>query len=403
MEKYIYTAYDSAGSKHQGELSAVSLESAAHKLKGEGLIPVKIDTFDAGTTKMRALLQFRRTPSLADIEFLTSQLSLLLRSGIKIDRALKTIQKGGMNTKLRTILDDVYEDIRRGVPLSLCLEKNADLFDPVYVSIVRIGEATGRLADVFEYLAANLSFRQKVLAKTRQAMIYPSIILLVCFFSIVFILNFIIPRFATIFTGMKTVPFYTNLLLVFSDVFTRYQFLIFPLLICLAIFLIRSRKKYGYKRLVDLILIKVPILRQLCYSLENLRFVSALAILLKSGVLLTEALDHAVKSVGNVHVRKKLLMLQKEVKEGNRLSDAIARTAFLPDTFTGLIEIGEQTGNLSGVFSEMEERLRASYENRVTSLITLVEPVLIILMGLIVGSVVVAMLLSMVTISDINF
>jgi type II secretory pathway component PulF len=124
---------------------------------------------------------------------------------------------------------------------------------------------------------------------------------------------------------------------------------------------------------------------------------------LKSGVLLTEALDHAVKSVGNVHVRKKLLMLQKEIKEGHRLSDSIAKTGFLPDTFTGLIEIGEQTGNLTGVFSDMEERLRASYENRVTNLITLVEPVLIILMGLIVGSVVVAMLLSMVTISDINF
>ena len=147
----------------------------------------------------------------------------------------------------------------------------------------------------------------------------------------------------------------------------------------------------------------MPITRGLCYTLENLRFASSLAILLKSGVVLTEALDHAVRSVGNVYIRKKLLMVEKEIREGNKLSDSMAKANFLPDIFTGLIEVGEQTGNLSEVFSEMEQRLRATYENSVTSFVTLIEPVMIILMGLIVGSVVVTMLLSMVSISDINF
>jgi type II secretory pathway component PulF len=403
MEKFSYTAYDGAGARHQGELAAINVESARFKLKERGLILVDIARSDTATSKFTKLLQLNPKPKFSDIELLTSQLSLLLKNGIKIDRALEAARKGIKNNNLKKIVDEVYDDIRRGTPLSLSLEKNATVFDPLYVSIVRIGEVTGRLADVFADLAANLNFRQKIRAQTRQAMIYPSVIFMVCVLAVVFIFNYIVPKFSVLFSGIENLPIYTNILLVASDMFRNYQLIILPALIGLAILIMRVRKKDRFRRLTDALVLKMPITRGLCYTLENLRFASSLAILLKSGVVLTEALDHAVRSIGNVYIRKKLLMVEKEIREGGKLSDSMAKADFLPDVFTGLIEVGEQTGNLSEVFSEMEQRLRATYENSVTSFVTLIEPVMIIIMGLIVGSVVVTMLLSMVSISDINF
>lgn len=403
MERFIYTAYDGAGARHQGELSAINTESAKFKLKDLGLIPVKIGQADATANKINEFLQFNGRPKSADVEFLTSKLSLLLKNGIKIDRALEIAKKGITNNRLRKIVDEVYDDIRRGTPLSRSLEKNPDVFDSLYVSIVRIGEATGQLADVFADLAANLNFRQKISAKTRQAMIYPSIIFIVCLLSILFIFNFIVPKFSVLFSGMRDLPIYTDILIRMSDIFRRYQFIMFPGIIGLSILMVRIRKKDRFKRWIDVLALRIPITRQLCYTLENLRFTSSLAILLKSGVVLSEAFDYAVKAIGNVFLRKQLMIVKNEIKQGKKLSVAMAKTGFLPDMFDGLMEVGEQTGNLSEVFFEMEKRLKGLYEDRVTSLITIIEPIMIILMGLIVGSVVIVMLLSMVSINDINF
>ncbi|MBC2696414.1 MAG: type II secretion system F family protein [Desulfobacteraceae bacterium] len=403
MKNFVYTAYDGAGAKHQGELSAINIESAKFKLKELGLIPVKIDYVDNAANKVNELLQFNRGPRLSEVEFLTSQLSLLLKNGIKIDRALEIAKKGIRNNRLRKIVDEVCDDVRRGTPLSVSLEKNLDVFDLLYVSIVRIGEATGRLPDIFADLASNLNFRQKISVKTRQAMIYPSIIFIVCLLSVLFIFNFIVPKFTVFFSGMKDLPIYTDILLGVSDIFRKYQFIMLSTIVGFSILIVRIRKKDRFRNLMDVAALRVPITRQLCYTLENLRFTSSLAILLKSGVVLTEALDYAIKSIGNIFLRKQLMIVKNEIKQGKKFSAAMAKTGFLPDVFDGLMEVGEQTGNLSEVFSEMEKRLRSLYEERVTSLITVIEPIMIIFMGLVVGSVVVVMLLSMVSISDINF
>ena len=403
MEKFIYTAYDGAGARHQGELSAINTESAKFKLKELGLIPVKIDHVDTAANKVNELLQFNRRPRFSDVEFLTSQLSLLLKNGIKVDRALEIAKKGIRNNRLAKIVDEVYDDVRRGTPLSVSLEKNLDVFESLYVSIVRIGEATGRLPDIFADLAANLNFRQKISAKTRQAMIYPSIIFIVCLMSVLFVFNFIVPKFSVLFSGMTNVPVYTDILLAASDMFIRYQFIMLAAIVGLSVLMFRIKRGDRFRRLMDVVVLRVPITRQLCYTLENLRFTSSLAILLKSGVVLTEALEYAVKSIGNIFLRKQLMIVKDEIKQGKKFSVAMAKTGFLPDVFDGLMEVGEQTGNLSEVFSEMEKRLRSLYEDRVAGLITVIEPIMILVMGLVVGSVVVVMLLSMVSISDINF
>ncbi|RLB67096.1 MAG: hypothetical protein DRH03_11420, partial [Deltaproteobacteria bacterium] len=164
MRNFTYTAYDGAGTRRQGELVAGSRESAKFKLKERGLVPVEINREGGAADRVNKLFQFNRRASLADVEILTSQLSLLLKNGVKVDRALENVGKGIKNSQLKKIVGQVCDEIKRGVSLSRALEKNPTVFDSLYVSVVRIGEATGKLAEIFAKLAANLSFRQKVSA-----------------------------------------------------------------------------------------------------------------------------------------------------------------------------------------------------------------------------------------------
>jgi type II secretory pathway component PulF len=403
MDKFVYTAYNKAGVRRQGELSAINMESAKFKLKELDLIPVKLDQVNVAQRKFRLPLQVSRKPRFSDLELFTSQLALLLKNGIKIDRALESTQKGIKNIGFRKIMRQVHDDVRKGTPLSASLEKFPHTFDPLYTSIVKIGEATGRLSDVFADLAGNLSFRKKISAKTRQAMLYPAIIFVVCLLAVLFIFNFIVPKFSVLFANINELPIYTHVLLVVSEIFKKYQFLGLAAVIISLIILAKFSKNRRFKRMIDRLLLNIPVVRPLCYTLENFRFSSSLAVLLKSGVVLSDAFDYAVRSIGNVFLQKQLMLVTKEIKQGQKLSAAMAKTGFLPEIFEGLLEVGEQTGNLGEVFSEIEARMRDRYENSVTSLITLIEPVMILVMGLIVGSVVVVMLLSMVSISDIDF
>jgi general secretion pathway protein F len=226
---------------------------------------------------------------------------------------------------------------------------------------------------------------------------------MVCILSIVFIFNFVVPKFEVLFAGMKSLPIYTDILLTVSRVFTQYQWLILVLVVGIPLWVKQMNKIVFVKALLDTLMIKTPVLRYLAYSLENLRFVSSMAILLKSGVLLVDALGYSIRSIGNRRIQMQLLSARDEVRQGKKLSETLARTGFLPDIFIGVIEVGEQTGNLTEIFTDMEDRFKDDYEHRLNGMITLLEPIMILVMGLIVGSVVVIMLLSIVSVNDLNF
>ena len=405
MNQYTYTAYDVSGARHQGEISAINIQSAQFKIKEMGLVPVKLDALSALQASVSSRFQIlaRIKPGLSDVEFFSSQMSLLLKNGIRIDKALETTVKTIRNVQFKRAATQIHGDIRSGIALSRSLEKFPDIFDPMYISIASIGEATGKLAGAFEQIAANLSFRKNIRSKTRQALIYPAVIFMVCVLSIVFIFNFVVPKFEILFSGMKTLPIYTEILLTVSRYFTEYQWWILIIVIGIPLWIKQMNRIQAVKSLLDMMLIKIPILRYLSYSLENLRFVSSMAILLKSGILLVDALGYSIRSIGNVRVQKQLLSARGEVKQGKKLSEALARTDFLPDIFIGVIEVGEQTGNLTEIFTDMETRFKDDYENRLSAMITLLEPIMILVMGIIVGSVVVIMLLSIVSVNDLSF
>lgn len=403
MESFTYRAYDAGGTIHQGELTALDLASARFKLKEQGLIPISIRKPDRAAEGLKRLFNVDRRPGLADLEFATAKLSLLLKNGVKIDRALGLVTKGIRNRRFGKVMDGVHEDVRKGTVLSKALEKHPDLFGPLYVSIVKIGEATGNLSGAFADISGNLAFTRDIRAKTRQALVYPSVILVTCLGAVLFIFNFIVPKFSTIFMDADQLPVYTALLLGVSDFFRQYQILLGVGLLGVLLAMLRFRRNAWLKNALDAAVLKIPVLKPIAATNEALRFTSALAVLLRSGVVLSDALDYAVRAVGNRFLQKRLALVRNDVRKGTPLSESLDKTGFMPDDFEGLVAVGEQAGNLSEIFSEMEARLRTIYEGKIRNMLTLIEPILILVMGLVVGSVVVVMLLSMVSINDISF
>ena len=193
-------------------------------------------------------------------------------------------------------------------------------------------------------LLPNLNFRQKISSSTRQALIYPCIIFAVCLFAVFFVFNFIVPKFSVIFLGMKTIPLYTELLLKTGEMFRKYQFFLPVLAIGIGFFAHKKRKSERFRRLRDQLILRIPFVKQISYGLENLRFASSIAILLRSGVVITTALDYAIQSVGNLFIKKKLIMVKDDVRQGKRFSEAIAKTGFFEDIFIGLIEVESRPG-----------------------------------------------------------
>jgi type II secretory pathway component PulF len=404
MKQFTYRAYDASGVLKQGEIASVSAESARFKLKASGLIPVRItDAENSFAPSISDRFSFHLKPRSEEIEEFTSRMSILLKNGIKVDKAIAYAEKGVVNPKLKAAVAHIHDSIRKGAKLSDTLKSYPALFDTLYVSMVRVGEESGHLDRSFSDIAATLKFQRTISSKTKQALIYPLILFLVCTGSILFIFNFVVPRFSSIFNSSADLPFYTTLLIDISHFFQTYQLVLFlgALLFMAGIYVIRDHPRV--KAAVNRIFVSLPMVRQMTYTRENLRFASTLATLLANKVLLADALEHAVESVSNTFIKKKLLFVKKRVRSGEKLSRVLTDTGLMPDVFEGLVEVGEQTGNLAEVFKEMQERLKADYENRINALMTFIEPVMIVVMGAIVGSVVVGLLMSMVSINDMVF
>ncbi len=405
MEKFSYRAYDQAGTIQHGEIDAVDWENAKIKLKKQGFIPVKIDKVNKGSAVEKWLnARFRggRKASLADLELFSAEISLLLKNGIKIDKSLLTVKDRIKNRQLAGIVDEMYVNIRKGEHLSAAMQQYPDIFDSLYVNIIQVGEKTGNLAGAFSRIAQNLAFKKEINSKYRQALIYPLVILIVCLLSVFFIFNFIIPKFALIFTDVDNIPVYTRMLLSLSDFLRTWQLAMLAGIGIATMVLYRIRNKIWLRRIKDKIVLRIPLINNVCKVWEALRFSSAMASLLDSGVLLSEALELAVSAVGNRYLRQALQPVVAEVRQGNTLSSSLVKTGFMPENYEALLTAGEEAGTLTEIFSEIESRLKLTFENKVLAFVTLIEPLLIIVMGLMVGGVVIMMLLSMVSINDIG-
>ncbi len=404
MKKFTFVAYDSHGNKHAGTLDALSLDAAKHRLKESGYIPVSLSEHLKDKTGLFSSLNISIFSSHSNsLELATKQMFIMLKNGIKVERALNQVKRNVRDRMVRAVLEKVHSDVRNGALLSQALAKHPSYFNNFYITMVKVGEATGTIAGAFAELSESISAQRKIAATTRQALLYPSLILIFCILSILLIFNYIVPRFEMIFKSAGHLPSYTVYFLTFSRLFVTYQPIFFTGFIFIVLgFLYLYRSRNG-KKIFWKIVNWLPLVRGLILKQDTLRFVTSFAALLRNKVKLVDAFEYSVSSLKSPLLMGRLQAIKDRVVKGERLSSAFEEHNVLPGIYTGLIEAGEETGALAEIFSDIQRRLQEELDMQIVNILKMIEPILIIVMGGIVGSIIVVMMMSMLSIYDLNF
>ena len=402
MARFRYFGFDASGARVSGIVDSDAIDLAREDLRRRGVMISELTSDSAGRDWRETLgLQSDRV-RLEDLEFLTSELSLLLDSGVRIDRAIGILQRTGRSGAVGRLLSAMSADLKQGRQLSEAAAEHKDVFDPLYVNLIALGEASGQLPEVFRRLAEDLRFRRDIRQKVVQAATYPLVVLGVCVLALLFIFNFVVPNLATLFADAQELPWYTSLLLGASGFMKRYQLLLFIALAGLAGLLWQARKQSSVIELRERLAIGSPLLSVATTTVERIRFASGLGMMLEAGLPVDRALHLATGNIRHGQLRREIGIAVEKVRRGEQLSGALRQTRLFPDFYASLLEVGEESGELGKVFNEIARRSRDSFAGWTQRVTTLIEPALILLMGLIVGGVVVIMMLSITSVADIG-
>ena len=401
MKTYTYTAFDSHGGKVTGEIQAASQVDASASLRQQGVmvsaikenvaLPEGIDFFT------------RRKISSDELELLTSELALLLNSGVTIDKGLAVVRRNSSSAPYAKLVGGLYDSVRNGSSLSEAMADQGDTFNALYINLVKLGESSGNLPKIFTRLAEDIKFQGELKRKIIQALTYPAVIFAVCILCVVFIFNYIVPQMAGLFADMAEIPTYTAVLLGVSSWMISYQwFLLLGICGSVAALIAALRTPAGARQ-IDEALLYLPVVKNVLILVERIRFNTAISMMLDAGILIDRSIEMAIGSVQNKTIRQDLTAVKDRVKKGEILSKALRSSPVYTDFAISLIEVGEESGDLAPVFKEVSTRARRDFESWVDRMTSLLEPILILTMGGIVGGVVVTMLLSIVSVNDIGF
>ncbi len=388
MNRYSYKAFDQAGAPLNGVLSALDQDDARQQLKARGLL-----VSDLQPEQTRLSFSFSRKLSLSDLEFLTAELSVLLDAGLKIDKGVEVLARSASKPAQAELLNKISGDLKKGLQLSQVLRQSA-VFDPLYINLVEIGEATGQLAQMFRKLAEDLAFRRDLQQKVTQAMTYPAVVLSVCLGALLFILNFVVPNMAQMFRGQQDLPIYTEILLGTADWFGQYQWYLLLFLLALAALVKSSWHKPQWQAVISRMQLRLPFVRTLTLLLERIRFNGALSMMLNAGVSIDQAMTLAAGSVRQPQLRHELESAIARVKRGEQLSAVLGQSRIYPQFYQSLLVVGEETGELGRIFNEIANRSQKEFSQWVLRFTSLLEPLMILFMGGLVGGVVVILMMS---------
>lgn len=370
---YRYKAYDKQGKLVQGTELGKSELDVTVKLKKQSLIPLEVTTL-AQTKKVGRVTG-------AVIEETTSQLSLLLKSGLKIDKALEVLAENAPNAKIQSILEEVGIGVKQGRELWRCMSEHPTAFPNLYVEMVKIGEASGRLTEVFAKLAENLKFQRELSKKITQAMVYPMFILLVCVVSLVAIFNFVVPSMSGLFESLQEIPVYTQLLLDVSGFVQSYQAHMLAALVVAVIAFIKASENPDFRKRVDGFLAAFPLTRNAVLLVERIRYSASMELMLTSGVDLAKSMSMSTASVKSDALQSQLSKAHDDVSQGRSLVESLSGIQLFDPISLSLIRVGEETGQTGLVFGEINSRSRNQFETWMLKLTAMLEPLMIVIMG----------------------
>jgi general secretion pathway protein F len=397
-----YRAITADGKVRSGVITADDSKSVARQLVRQGLTPVYVGFEDKKFTGITIKLPSFASNRRKDVLFFTQELSTLLNSGVPLDRALSITSELTTRPQFRGIILDILRTIKGGKSLADSLAIHTDYFSDLFINMVRAGEASGSLGQIFERLSEFERSRDELRSYIISSMIYPGLLTVVGAGSIFLILNFVVPRFATIFDdGHMKIPLPTEIMLEASKVVREWWWIVALVLIAIVgSFRTYIRTPAGRSWWDDTRL-KLPMIGDALRKAETSRFARAMATLVGNTVPLVQSLHISAGILYNTRIAKSLNDVAQGVKRGEGIAGPLARTKMFPPLAAHLLTVGEETGKLDLMFARMadiyEEETRAAIK-RFTAIF---EPLVILLMGIIVGGLILSMLIAITSINDV--
>ncbi len=390
MPVFVYRAKQDNAQTVTGEVSAADVNEAIELVSRQGLLPVSVDE----KTDI-PVSQDRDRPVEPHVVFsFTRQLVSLLNSGVPLLQALEVLARQTRQGSFAFIVRDLIVNLRNGRAFSACLKEHPLAFSDIYVALVRAGEESGRLKELLASLVVYHRKQDEITSKVRGALVYPLFMLAVGLATVVFILSFVMPKIAVLFDGMHTtLPWPTQVVMALSRILRHAWPFVFVgvfLGVLASRFLAQAPQ---LRRRVKIFITGLPLIRDFSIKTDLERFSRTLGLLLESGLPILSALEATVQVLDHEPLRQELLQAQERVTGGASFGECLRESGNIPDIVAQLIIVGEESGNLSGSLRDIADTYEQEIAETTKAITTLLEPLLILLVGLVVGFIVFAMLL----------
>ncbi|WP_043612583.1 type II secretion system inner membrane protein GspF [Chromobacterium violaceum] len=399
MAAFKYTAYDAAGKEQSGLLEADSARAARAQLRERGLLPVTVDGVSAKTGGAGSNVLRRGLPR-AELVMITEQLSTLLNAGLTLEKALTAVTEQSENARSRTVLAALRSDILEGKGFAQALSSAPGVFSPLYRSLVQAGEQSGHLDMVMSRLAEYLDKRQNTQQKVTLALAYPAVVTLVAILVVAGLMSYVVPQVVSVFAQTKqSLPFLTRALVACSDFLRQWGVALLIGIAAAAFLIVRALRAPALKRRFHARVLKLPVFGRLFRALNTARMASTMSILVGSGVPLLTALETARGLMTMLPMQDAVADAMAKVREGVSLSRALNASRQFPPVLIHLISSGEASGTLSHMLDRAAQQQEQEVERKLATFTTLMEPLLILVMG---GMVLLIVLAIMMPIIDMN-
>ncbi len=399
MAVYIYQAKKGPQQTIEGRVEAQSEKEAIEKISLLGLVPINLKEENAlpvlaPEPQFIPAAKFGIRLGTREITIFSRQLASLLKSGVPILRALVIIRDQAVNRNLKTILQNIYKEVEAGSPFSSVLSQYPRVFPALYIALIRAGENSGALPEVLFKVSDYRAKQEEVVTRFKMAMVYPILMAVVGIGTVVFMLTFVMPRLTKLYQDMgQGLPIPTKILISASNALQHGWFWAL-VIIFTAIFIFRrySLTRSG-KVTISVIQLNLPVFGNLVLKSELACFSRTLELLLRSGISILRAINVAIPVLDNEIIKAQLFASYKELEQGGSFGRSLKNSRVIPSFMTNLLIVGEESGKLDDALTEVAASYECDTDEAIRVMSSLLEPLMILLMGLIVGFIVVAMLL----------
>ena len=404
MPIYNYRASTMEGKTMEGTMEAADDGTVSLKLQEMGLLPVRIGSATRKSVLMREIaLPWRRNRiRRKDLLVFTQELHTLVHAGFPLDRSLAVLGQLAESPAMAEVIQDVLKEVKGGKSFSEALAKYPEVFPKVYISMVKAGEAGGVLDEILERLASYLETSGELRSYIIGAMIYPALLSAVGLVSVIILTVFVVPRFTGIFEDMGVpLPLPMAILGFLSHVVSKYWWLVIAAAAATGYYFKRFRDSEEGRLKLDRWLLRIPMVGVALRKLEVARFSRTLGTLLHGGVPLLQSMTIVRDVIGNQSIAKTIEPIRNGIKKGEGITQPMKQSGVFPPLAMHLIEVGEESGRLDSMLIQVADNYDVEVRNSIKNLIAFFEPALILLMGILIGTIVVSMLTAIFSINDV--